>query len=118
LILIDIYLIIGCKSDTKGAEFMDKNMVYQIINGEINMDMVDIPTDMEIEDEFAEGKKCARLYDEVYEAKQRILRKLRTDDDADIETIIRNMGIISEILALKMYDYGEMNDFENSRTGD
>jgi hypothetical protein len=118
LILIEIYLIIGCKSETKGAEFMDKNMVYQIINGEINMDMVDIPADMEIEDEFAEGKECARLYDEVYGAKQRILQRLGTDDDVDLETIIRNMGIISELLALKMYDYGEMNALKSSRTGE
>jgi hypothetical protein len=46
------------------------------------------------------------------------LRRLGTDDDVDLETIIRNMGIISEILALKMYDYGERNALKNSRTGE
>jgi hypothetical protein len=115
---MDFYPIIGCKSETKGVKYMDKKMMYQIINGEINMDMVEIPADMKIEDEFAEGKECARLYDEVYEAKQRILQRLGTDDDVDLETIIRNMGIISELLALKMYDYGEMNALKNSRTGE
>jgi hypothetical protein len=33
LILIDYYSIIGCKSDTKGAEFMDKNITLKCVNG-------------------------------------------------------------------------------------
>jgi hypothetical protein len=46
----------------------------------------------------------------VYEAKQRILERLEENEDADIETIIRNMEAISEILALKIYDYGLMGN--------
>jgi hypothetical protein len=87
---------------------MDKEMIYQIINGDINMEMVDIPAEMRLEDEFAEGKECSRLYDEVYAAKQRILRRMKTEEDADVETIIVNMSAISKILALKMYDYGKL----------
>jgi hypothetical protein len=34
------------------------------------------------------------------------LKRLEESEDEDIETILRNMEAISEILALKMYDYG------------
>jgi hypothetical protein len=85
---------------------MNKETIYQIMNGDISLDSVKLPEELQIEDEFAEGKDCSRLYSGVYEAKQRLLKRLEEREDEDIETILRNMEAISEILALKMYDYG------------
>jgi hypothetical protein len=89
---------------------MNKEMIYQMMNGDISLDSSKLPEGLHVEDEFAEGKECGRLYSEVYEAKQRILERLEENEDADIETIIRNMEAISEILALKIYDYGLMGN--------
>jgi hypothetical protein len=85
---------------------MNKKTIYQILNGEISSDVVTIPEELQIEDEFAEGKECCRLYNEIYETKKRLLARLGVEEDTDIEIILRNMETISEILALKMYDYG------------
>ncbi len=94
---------------------MNKEMIYQIMNGDISLDSVKMPEGLQIEDEFAEGKECGRLYSEVYEAKQRLLERLEESEDADMETILRNMEAISKILALKMYDYGVTGDMPGVR---
>ena len=60
-----------------------------------------------MEDEFAEGRKeCGELYAKVYAANRRICRRLKTEEDADVEGIVDNMFRITKILALKMYDCG------------
>jgi hypothetical protein len=91
---------------------MNKEMIYQIMNGDISLDSVKMPEGLQVEDEFAEGKECGRLYSEVYEAKQRLLERLEESEDADIETIISNMEAISKILSLRMYDYGLMGNIK------
>jgi hypothetical protein len=91
---------------------MNKEMIYQIMNGDISLDSVKMPEGLQVEDEFAGGKECGRLYSEVYEAKQRLLERLEESEDADIETIISNMEAISKILSLRMYDYGLMGNIK------
>jgi hypothetical protein len=91
---------------------MNKEMIYQVMNGDISLDSVKLLEGLQVEDEFAEGKECGRLYSEVYEAKQRLLERLEESEDADIETIISNMEAISKILSLRMYDYGLMGNIK------
>jgi hypothetical protein len=85
---------------------MYKETLYQIMNGDICPESIKIPDGLKVEDEFAEGKECCCLYNEIYEAKQRLLNRLGESENGDIEAILRNMEAISELLALKMYDYG------------
>ena len=48
------------------------------------------------------------LYEEVYEAKQRISQKLHKagEEDADVELIINHMFDICRIVSTKMFEYG------------
>lgn len=84
---------------------MDKELIYQFMNGEVDTTYTSVPQDFAIENEFASHKECGRLYERVYAAKRRLQRRLRTEEDKDIEEIISCMSDITRILAYKMYDY-------------
>lgn len=60
-----------------------------------------------IEDAFAIGEKCQRLYAQVYDAERRLEERLGVDPyDKDVECIIRCMTDIQEELCYRMYCYG------------
>ena len=61
-----------------------------------------------VENAFAEGALCSRLYREVYQANLRLCQRLgQPDADPDVETIINNLLQINRHLCLKMYHYGQ-----------
>ena len=62
--------------------------------------------DMDLVDEFVEGKPCFELYEHVCDANKRICERLGVQEDKDVEIIINCMDDIGRILAMKMYDYG------------
>ena len=69
--------------------------------------MGDLETPMPgIEDEFAEGKICERLYREIYEANLELCRRLGREEDADVEKIINNFFEMNRLLCVHMYHYG------------
>jgi len=49
---------------------------------------------------------CGKLYKKMYAAKVRMEERFGEDAELDIEEIISSMEKISEILAMKMYQYG------------
>lgn len=59
-----------------------------------------------IENLFAEGKPCDRLYAQVYDAKNRVNRKLGGEENPDLEQMIQNLLEITKIVGYKMYSYG------------
>lgn len=85
---------------------MQKEIIYQIMNGDLEVGQEYLSDNITVVDEFADGRECGRLYDKVYAAKLRLLEKLGTEENADVEEIIICMSGISRILAMKMYDYG------------
>lgn len=83
-----------------------KEKIYQIMNGQLTeIESLQIG-DFLVEDEFADGKECNELYEEVYEANRRLCSRLKTEEDRDVELIINNMFKIARNLAMKMYDCG------------
>lgn len=87
---------------------MQSELIYQIMNGEIDLKDISLPEEICVIDEFDEGRACGELYDKVYNAKIRLNERLRKDEDSDVEEIINCMNSISKILALKMYQYGTL----------
>lgn len=85
---------------------MRSELIYQILNGEIEPDEISLPEGLDITDEFCDGRECGRLYERVYHAKQRLGRRLGIDEDPDVEEIINCLSSISRILAVKMFQYG------------
>jgi hypothetical protein len=59
-----------------------------------------------VANEFDDGKPCAELYQEVFDANQRLCDRLGVNEDKDIELIINSMQDIAKLLAFKMFDYG------------
>ena len=61
-----------------------------------------------VENAFADGSLCDRLYQEVYQANLRLCKRLgQTEADPDVETIINNLLEINKQIGLKMYHYGQ-----------
>lgn len=86
---------------------MNTNTVYEMVMGVITES--DIPEEYaKIQNEFSEGSECDKLYEEVYEAKQRISQKLHKagEEDVDVELIINHMFDICRIVSTKMFEYG------------
>lgn len=83
-----------------------KEMVYDLMNGSLDLDLCTAPEKELVADEYAAGSKCDQLYEEAYEANRRICQRLGVEEDRDVEIIIRNLLDIGKHLSMKMYDYG------------
>ncbi len=63
-----------------------------------------------ITDEYAEGRKCDRLYTDAYDARSRIYERLgeELDEDTidDMEHIFDSFSLITRYLCKKMFQYG------------
>ena len=86
---------------------MQKELIYEQMNGFLKEDTFPVPNKITIEDEFAEGTECSQLYERVYLAKQNLCRRLGKDEDHDIEMLISSMENIARRLSMKMYEYGK-----------
>ena len=85
---------------------MQKEQIYDMMNGFLVEGALSMPEGIVIEDEFAEGKECCLLYESVYQAKQNLCGWLGEDEDRDMEAILSGMERIARLLSLKMYEYG------------
>ncbi|MBO5032241.1 MAG: hypothetical protein J6C19_08345 [Lachnospiraceae bacterium] len=85
---------------------MQSELIYQVMNGEIDLDDISLPEEIHVTDEFSDGRTCGMLYERVYNAKIRLNERLEKDEDSDVEEIISCMSSISKIMAMKMYQYG------------
>lgn len=86
---------------------MQKELIYEQMNGFLEEDTSLIPKEITIEDEFSEGKECSQLYEKAYHAKQNLCKKLGKEEDNDIEILISSMENIARLLSMKMYEYGK-----------
>lgn len=84
-----------------------KKMVYNLMNGSLELNLCTMPEKELVVNEYATGSKCEQLYDEVFAANRRVCQKLGVEEDRDVEIIICNLLNIGEYLSMKMYDYGE-----------
>lgn len=77
--------------------------VYDSMQGFVESDVL-VPG---VEPAFAVGKKCERLYGQVYDAERRLEERLGVEaHDQDVECIIRSLMDIQEELCYRMYHYG------------
>lgn len=83
-----------------------KQKIYDLMNGNLDLNSFSYPESQIVENEFADGKPCSRLYEEVYSANCRLCKRLGVEEDYDVETIISNLLDIGKYECMKMYDYG------------
>lgn len=88
--------------------YWEKEVIYDLLNGAYSPEHIPDWAAGVIENEFAPGKPCTSLYQNVIDANQRICARLGVDEDKDVENIINSMFDIAQILAYRMFDYGAM----------
>lgn len=86
---------------------MQKEQIFEKMNGFLTEDLLMLPEQHVVEDEFAEGKECCLLYEGIYQAERNLCERLGEDENKDVETILNGMERITRILAMKMYEYGK-----------
>lgn len=86
---------------------MQKELIYDKMNGFLTEGMSSLQGGAAIEDEFAEGKECCLLYEGIYQAERNLCERFGEDENEDVETILNSMEKITRILAMKMYEYGK-----------
>ena len=85
---------------------MQKELIYDKMNGFLTDGLPSLAEGTVVEDEFAEGKECCLLYEGVYQAERNLCERLGEDEDEDVEAILNGMERIARVLAMKMYEYG------------
>lgn len=83
-----------------------KDAIYEILLGQSLYPLEQNGLNIQIEDAFANGSECDKLYEAVYNANCEICKKLGVEECREVETIIRNLDAIQKIIAMKMYGYG------------
>lgn len=58
---------------------------------------------------FAEGMQCAKLYSQIYAARERLCDRLNAEEDPDVEIILDSFFEINRVLCLKMFCYGQQH---------
>ena len=61
-----------------------------------------------IEDAFAPGEACEQISQEIWQSYLRVLEKLGTPEDADLERIMDYQADITVILCQRMFRYGQL----------
>lgn len=89
-----------------GANPVFRDLVYDLMNGFIDLNEERIPVSQYVANEYADGKKCEQLYDEVYNMKLHLFMRLRSDDDEELEQLVNRLCEIESIMSHKMFDYG------------
>lgn len=83
-----------------------KELIYDFMNGSLNLEENQLVEGKYIKNEFAEGLFCNKKYEEVFYANRRLCERLGVEEDCDVEIIINNLLDIGKYLSMKMYDYG------------
>ena len=78
------------------------DIIYDLVNGA----RIRQPEDPRVENLFATGRECEKLYNDVYEANLRLCQRLGVEEDADVEIIINSLLRIGELVGKRMYCYG------------
>lgn len=94
--------------DRNSSEF--KQLVYDLMNGSIDLKEFPIKESRYIADEYGEGKYCEEKYQQIYNANRRLCERLKIPggEDDDVECIISGLLDIQKHLCMKMYEYGRL----------
>lgn len=82
-----------------------KQLIYDLMNGSRNLKEYPVIESRYVENEYEQNKFCNRAYEEIYNANQRLCRRLNAEEDTDVKCIISNLLDIQSNLCMKMYDY-------------
>lgn len=88
----------------KNGEF--KQLVYDLMNGSLNLKDYPVKESQVVTNEFEDGQYCEKLYSEAFDASRRLNEKLGTDEDKDVEFVISGFLDSTHQLCMYMFDCG------------
>ncbi|MCD7818759.1 MAG: hypothetical protein LUH07_06880 [Lachnospiraceae bacterium] len=80
--------------------------VYDLLEDSLDLENYPLPESQIVENAFAEGKKCERLYSMAYSLKQRLLSEATPPRENDLEQLIDCIESIGREISFKMFNYG------------
>lgn len=86
---------------------MDNQMIYELLNGFIDLERVSLPIDFPIEQIIDTEKNSEHILVNIYEAKKHLCEKLGSEEDLDLEQIMDGMNELCKIIAYEMYHLGK-----------
>lgn len=87
---------------------IDTRRIYELMTGQVVESDISEEERAVIKDEFADGERCAAIYEQIYHEKRNLCERLQEDEITEVENMITDMFEITRILALQMYEYGRM----------
>lgn len=81
---------------------MDAEKVYLSMLGELT------EPEPGVQNAFAPGQPCAKLYRQIYEAKCRLCDRLGEEENEDLESILDCFFEINRQMCLRMYRLGRL----------
>lgn len=85
-----------------------EEIIYAIMCDEIEEGEVAEEFPVTVENEFEDNREGAILYEQVYEYKMRILRRLEKENgDSELDELMNLMEELARYLGIKMYQYGQ-----------
>ncbi len=84
-----------------------KERIYDLMNGVYDLTRCKLIEECEfVEDEYADGKPCERLYSDMLDAFHRVSARLGVQEDSDAEAMRNCWEQIGRHMCMKMFDYG------------
>ncbi len=92
----------------KKEEAAFREHIYNLVCGNLNLEIGFVPESDVVKNEFAEGSPCALSYGRMLDAYSRLCTRLGVQEweDADVEVIINELLEIGRQIGMKMFDYG------------
>ena len=81
---------------------MDAEKIYLSMLGELT------EPEPGVQNAFAPGQPCAKLYRQIYEAKCRLCDRLEEEENEDLESILDCFFEINRQMCLRMYRLGRL----------
>ena len=90
--------------------FMDFfKIIYNLMHGEYILEEYRVPLSHIVRHEFRPGSKASRIWQRAGDARERIARRLGTDDeDPDLLAMVESYEELQEYMCRRCYEYGRL----------
>lgn len=90
--------------------FMDSfKIIYNLMHGEYILEEYRVPLSHIVRHEFRPGSKASRIWQRAGDARERIARRLGTDDeDPDLLAMVESYEELQEYMCRRCYEYGRL----------
>ena len=90
--------------------FMDFfKIIYNLMYGEYVLEGYRVPLSHIVRHEFRPGSKASRIWQRAGDARERIARRLGTDDeDPDLLAMVESYEELQEYMCRRCYEYGKL----------